>query len=100
MGYLGTDVESVRKQSRVTLKSKTQIDVSPGFHTLLSLAANKARSAGSDTVNLLHFLQVMLEPANKAEMTLLKEGGLDVEKALVELVQRFQSNNAEDAADS
>jgi ATP-dependent Clp protease ATP-binding subunit ClpA len=98
--YLGTGVadEPEGEQSKVTLKSKTQIDVSPGFHTLLSLAANKAQAAGSNTVNLLHFLQVLLELENKAEMKLLKEGGLDVEKALVELVQRFQAGKADEAA--
>jgi ATP-dependent Clp protease ATP-binding subunit ClpA len=94
-------VESVQrkshfgKKSGVALKSESQIDVTPGFHTLLSLAANKARSSGSDTVNLMHFLQVLLEPENQTEMTLLKECGMDVEKQLLELIQRLHADDAD-----
>jgi ATP-dependent Clp protease ATP-binding subunit ClpA len=100
MGYLGTDVKAEPVRSRVKLKSQTQIDVTPGFHTLLSLAAHGARSSGSDTVNLLHFLQVLLEPENKTEVSaLLKECGLDVDKALTELVQRLQEHRPQGAED-
>ncbi|HEX8236261.1 MAG TPA: Clp protease N-terminal domain-containing protein [Abditibacteriaceae bacterium] len=100
--YLGTGVadEPVRKPGHLALKSQTQIDVSPGFHTLLSLAANKAHASGSDTVNLLHFLQVLLEPENQTEMTLLKECGLDVEKQLLELIQRLHADDANSAENS
>jgi ATP-dependent Clp protease ATP-binding subunit ClpA len=66
---------------------------------LLVHAQRRARESGSNTVNVLHFLQVLLQPENKAEVDLLKECGLDVEKGLTELVQRYRADDTDSAED-